>query len=55
MPYNYAIAGEKLEPSKHHIRRPLNYFDAVQNISKGLLEYNINTYLGWASGEGTRS
>jgi len=49
MPFNYTIAGEKLEDLRP-IKRPDNYFDYIHNVDEGLLEYNINTFKEWASG-----
>jgi hypothetical protein len=54
MPFNYAIAGKELN-ARTSVERPEGYFDKVHKIDPELLEYNINTFMEWASGtEGTR-
>ena len=54
LPYNYAIAGKRLDgknvPSGSEIRRPEAYFDKKQDIEFAILAENINTYLRWARG-----
>lgn len=55
MPYNYAIAGKRLD-DLHQVDRPEKYFDYVHNVDEDLLWHNINVFMEWASGtESTRS
>src|SRR6185436_18168155 len=56
MPYNFTIAGELLTEASPGVARPKDYFDKVHVLDGELLDRNIKTYLGWASGtKGTRS
>jgi hypothetical protein len=59
LPYNFAIAGEKLSAKfRDHrtIGRPEGYFDRVPTINAELLQDNIDTFMRWARGiKGTAS
>jgi hypothetical protein len=59
LPYNYTIAGLKLDGKNHPdggINRITGYFDVQQNIDVSLLDANIATFMRWARGtEGTAS
>jgi hypothetical protein len=57
MPYNYTLAGAKLDPWTR-CERPARYFDKdwMQQVDLNLLTENVNTYMRWASGpQGARS
>lgn len=57
MPFNYTIAERRLSDLEPGINRPKGYFEDQIYIDQfSLLDENIATYLGWASGtEGTGS
>lgn len=55
MPFNYAIARVELKDGAEPVSRPELYFDRRRTIDLGLLQANIDTYLGWVNGtEGAR-
>jgi len=55
MPYNYTIAGQRLE-DKHKVTRPEGYFEKDWKLNDVLLQHNIDVYMRWARGvESTRS
>jgi hypothetical protein len=52
MPYNYAIAGFRIDAPDVHMNRPGAYFTAdwTGKIDNDTLSYNIDTFLSWARG-----
>jgi hypothetical protein len=58
LPYNYALAGQRLGALGPHVNRPKQYFevDWSSSLDKDLMYHNIDKYMRWARGpEGTRS
>lgn len=50
LPYNYTIAKKALEPTSQLIVRPEGYFTRDWQLNDELLNSNIATFIGWASG-----
>lgn len=50
MPYNYAIADRRLNVIGPGVDRSEGYFSAKRELNEQLLQANIKTFLGWASG-----
>lgn len=50
LPFNYALAGRKLERTGQLVLRPSNYFDVDHStgINRELLRNNVQTFLNWA-------
>lgn len=53
LPFNWTIAGKKIDEQGEGYARPTGYFTSVKEVSMSLLDHNINTALEWARGTST--